>query len=167
VSWIASPVGFPFVVSVARNRSVSPGPRAKIRTPAPSPPPSRSRATTTSESFAATAWIESSGATSYKIYRSTSSGAQTLFQSGITTTSFLNTGLTTLRDDYRAAVQKEYQNAGIDFQGFQNLSNDERQKLTAKITAVIITASPRLSPSTIPTAVITESSEKTISSSMI
>jgi hypothetical protein len=44
--------------------------------------------------------------------------------------------LTTLRDDYRAAVQKEYQTAGIDFQGFQDLSADERQKLTAKMTVV-------------------------------
>ena len=39
-------------------------------------------------------WNAVSGATSYKIYRSTASGAETLFQSGVATTSFLNTGLT-------------------------------------------------------------------------
>jgi hypothetical protein len=41
-----------------------------------------------------------------------------------------------LRDDYFAAVQKENQNAGINFQGFQNMSREERDKLTAKITEV-------------------------------
>jgi hypothetical protein len=41
-----------------------------------------------------------------------------------------------LRDDYFAAVQKEYQTAGISFQGFQDLSREEREKLTAKITDV-------------------------------
>jgi hypothetical protein len=34
--------------------------------------------------------------------------------------------LTALRDDYRAAAQKEYQNAGIDF---QNLNAESRQKM--------------------------------------
>jgi hypothetical protein len=41
-----------------------------------------------------------------------------------------------LRDDYFAALQKEYQNAGISFQGFQDLSRDEREKLTAKMADV-------------------------------
>jgi hypothetical protein len=44
--------------------------------------------------------------------------------------------LTSLRDDYRAAIQKEYQTAGIDFQNFQNLSADERQKVMAKMTEI-------------------------------
>lgn len=44
--------------------------------------------------------------------------------------------LASLRDDYRAAIQKEYQTAGIDFQSFQNLSADERQKVTAKMTEI-------------------------------
>jgi Spy/CpxP family protein refolding chaperone len=37
--------------------------------------------------------------------------------------------LTSLRDDYRAAVQKEYQSAGINFQDFQNITNEQRQKM--------------------------------------
>ena len=41
-----------------------------------------------------------------------------------------------LRDDYFAAVQKEYQNAGISFQGFQDLSREEREKMTSKMTEV-------------------------------
>ena len=43
--------------------------------------------------------------------------------------------LAVLRDDYRAAAQKEYQNAGIDF---QNLSAEDRQKIAeigGKLTA--------------------------------
>ena len=39
--------------------------------------------------------------------------------------------LTALRDDYRAAQQKEYQTAGIDPQNFQNLTPEQRQKMTA------------------------------------
>ena len=37
--------------------------------------------------------------------------------------------LATLRDDYRAAVQKEYQTAGINPQDFQNLAAEQRQKM--------------------------------------
>lgn len=44
--------------------------------------------------------------------------------------------LTSLRDDYRAAQQKEYQTAGIRFQDFQNLSADERQSLMRKMAEV-------------------------------
>ena len=44
--------------------------------------------------------------------------------------------LNTLNDDYRAARTKEYSTAGIDFQNFGDLSNDERQKLTAKMNDV-------------------------------
>src|SRR6185436_18030466 len=39
-------------------------------------------------------WTAVSGATSYNIYRSTTSGGETLIQSGVTTTTFTNTGLT-------------------------------------------------------------------------
>jgi hypothetical protein len=46
--------------------------------------------------------------------------------------------LNTLNDDYRAARTKEYETAGVDFQNFGNLSNDERQKLTAKMNDVNI-----------------------------
>lgn len=41
-----------------------------------------------------------------------------------------------LRDDYFAAVQKENQNAGISFQGIQNMSREEREKMTAKMAEV-------------------------------
>jgi Spy/CpxP family protein refolding chaperone len=44
--------------------------------------------------------------------------------------------LTSLRDDYRAAIQKEYQTAGIDLRNFQDLSADERQKLMAKMAEI-------------------------------
>jgi Spy/CpxP family protein refolding chaperone len=44
--------------------------------------------------------------------------------------------ITSLRDDYRAAARKEYETAGIDFQDFQNLSQDERQKLQSKMADV-------------------------------
>lgn len=36
---------------------------------------------------------------------------------------------TSLRDDYRAAMQKEYQTAGINPQDFQNISAEQRQKM--------------------------------------
>jgi hypothetical protein len=41
-----------------------------------------------------------------------------------------------LRDDYFAAVQKENQNAGINFQGFQDMSREEREKMMAKMAEV-------------------------------
>jgi len=44
--------------------------------------------------------------------------------------------LTSLRDDYFAASQKEYQAAGINFQDFQNLSNEERQKRGEKVAEI-------------------------------
>jgi hypothetical protein len=44
--------------------------------------------------------------------------------------------LTALRDDYRAAVQKEYQDAGINFQNFQNQSNEERQRNAQKMAEI-------------------------------
>jgi len=44
--------------------------------------------------------------------------------------------LNTLNEDYRAAQRKEYTTTGIDLQNSQNLSNDERQKMQAKMTDV-------------------------------
>jgi hypothetical protein len=44
--------------------------------------------------------------------------------------------LTSLRDDASAARQKEFQMAGIRIQDFQNMSRDERQKLTEKMIEV-------------------------------
>src|SRR5262249_37996854 len=38
--------------------------------------------------------------------------------------------LTSLRDDYRAASQKEYQKAGINIQDFQNRTDEQRRKIT-------------------------------------
>jgi ABC-type phosphate/phosphonate transport system substrate-binding protein len=54
--------------------------------------------------------------------------------------------LTALRDDYRAASQKEYQAADINFQGFQNLSNEERQKVQQKMAAVNTKLSDEFNP---------------------
>jgi cellulose 1,4-beta-cellobiosidase len=39
-------------------------------------------------------WAATAGATSYNVYRSTSSGAETLLQTGVTGTTYTNTGLT-------------------------------------------------------------------------
>src|SRR5438876_652853 len=44
--------------------------------------------------------------------------------------------LTSLRDDVTAARQKEYQNAGVSFQNFENMSAEERQKMRDKIAEV-------------------------------
>jgi len=44
--------------------------------------------------------------------------------------------LASLRDDVNAARQKEYQNAGVSFQNFQNQSNEERQKQREKMAEV-------------------------------
>src|SRR5690349_10437069 len=44
--------------------------------------------------------------------------------------------LTELSDERRAASQKEYQAADINFQGFQDLSNEERQKLQQKMATI-------------------------------
>ena len=41
-----------------------------------------------------------------------------------------------LRDDYGAALRKEYETANISFEGFQNMSREEREKLTAKMAEV-------------------------------
>ncbi len=41
--------------------------------------------------------------------------------------------ITSLRDDVNAARQKELQTAGVNFQGFQNMSADERQKMRDKM----------------------------------
>src|SRR4051812_5993579 len=41
--------------------------------------------------------------------------------------------ITSLRDDSNAARQKELQTAGINFQGFQNMSSEERQKMRDKM----------------------------------
>jgi hypothetical protein len=44
--------------------------------------------------------------------------------------------LNSLRDESSAATQKEYQTAGVSFQGFQNLSTEERQKLQGKMAEI-------------------------------
>jgi len=59
----------------------------------------------------------------------TSVAANEAVQKELGTSSDLAGKLTALRDDYRAAAAKEYQSAGINFQDFQNLTNDQRQKM--------------------------------------
>jgi len=44
--------------------------------------------------------------------------------------------ITSLRDDSNAARQKELQTAGINFQGFQNMSSEERQKMRDKMAEI-------------------------------
>jgi fibronectin type 3 domain-containing protein len=59
------------------------------------PPPAPTGLTATPASGQITLqWNASSGATSYNIYRATTSGGETLLVSGVTGTSYLNTGLT-------------------------------------------------------------------------
>jgi hypothetical protein len=59
----------------------------------------------------------------------TSVAANEAVQKEIGASSDLAGKLTTIRDDYRAAVAKEYQTAGINFQDFQNLTAEQRQKM--------------------------------------
>ena len=59
----------------------------------PSAPPTNLTATAGNAS-ATLQWTAAAGATSYNIYRGTASGHETLLQSGITITSFADTGLT-------------------------------------------------------------------------
>ena len=62
-------------------------------------------------------WTASSGAASYNIYRSTTSGNETLLQSGVTTTSFINTGLTN-------GITYFYKVAAVNSAGASGLSNE-------------------------------------------
>jgi hypothetical protein len=54
--------------------------------------------------------------------------------------------LTSLRDDYFAASQKENQNAGIRPQDFQNLSADERRAATEKMAAIGVKLNEEFTP---------------------
>jgi fibronectin type 3 domain-containing protein len=58
------------------------------------PAPPTNLSATAGNTSATLQWTGAQGATSYNIYRSTASGQETLLQSGITITSFVNTGLT-------------------------------------------------------------------------
>ena len=79
-------------------------------------------------------WTASGGATSYKVYRSTSSGAETLLQSGITSTSFTNTGLTN-------GTTYFYKVAAVNAGGTSGLTNE-------------VSATPHVAPPTAPTSLI-------------
>lgn len=41
-----------------------------------------------------------------------------------------------LRDDYLAAVRKEYETGGVSFQGFQDMSREDREKMQAKVAEI-------------------------------
>ena len=56
--------------------------------------PPTNLAPTAGDTTATLQWIAAQGAASYNVYRGTASGQETLLQSGITTTSFRDTGLT-------------------------------------------------------------------------
>ena len=63
--------------------------------PAPTVPAAPTGVTATAGSMqAALSWTGSTGASSYTVYRGTSSGSETPLKSGLTTTSFTDTGLT-------------------------------------------------------------------------
>ena len=62
-------------------------------------------------------WTASSGATSYNVYRGTSSGSETSFATGITTTTYTNTGLTNGTTYY-------YKVAAVNSAGTSGLSNE-------------------------------------------
>src|ERR1700748_363622 len=55
--------------------------------------PATLTASATLETQVALSWSASSGATSYNVYRSTSSGSESSLQTGITTTTFEDTSL--------------------------------------------------------------------------
>ena len=79
-------------------------------------------------------WGASLGASSYNIYRATSPGAEGLtpFQSGITTTSFLNTGL-------GAGVTYYYQVTAVDTSG-ESGKSVEASAMTASVIPTTVTA---------------------------
>jgi Spy/CpxP family protein refolding chaperone len=58
-----------------------------------------------------------------------STAANEAVQKDLGVSSDLGAKITSLRDDYNAARQKEYQTAGINPQDFQNLSDEQRQKM--------------------------------------
>ena len=62
--------------------------------PAPAPAVPTSLTATASSAQVVLSWTGSAGATSYNVYRNTSSGTETLLKSGLTATSYTDTGLT-------------------------------------------------------------------------
>jgi hypothetical protein len=87
-------------------------------------------------------WSASSGATSYNIYRATSSGSETLFQSGIATTSFTNTGLTNGTTYY-------YEVTAVNAQGESGRSTEASAMPGTTMPALALNGSAQLSGSTL------------------
>jgi fibronectin type 3 domain-containing protein len=82
----------------------------------------------------ALSWTGSSGATSYNVYRGTASGAETLLQTGITTTSFTNSGLSNGTTYY-------YEVTAVDAGGESGRSNQ-------------VSATPQVPPPAAPTNLV-------------
>ncbi len=81
------------------------------------PPPPTGLTATAGNAQVGLTWSASSGATSYNVYRGTASGGETLLVSGITTTSYSNTGLTNGTTYY-------YKVAAVNSGGTSGLSNE-------------------------------------------
>src|SRR3989344_1292226 len=98
------------------------------------PTPTGLTATAISSSQINLAWNAVSGAT-YKVYRATTSGAETLLASGITTNSYSNTGLT-------AGTTYYYKVSSV-ISGVDSILSNEAFATTSKITPVLsISISP-------------------------
>jgi hypothetical protein len=82
-------------VNAAGESSLSSEVSATPESSAPSAPPTPTGLTATpGNASVMLSWNASSGATGYNVYRSTSTGTETLLQSGVTSTTFNDTGLT-------------------------------------------------------------------------
>jgi fibronectin type 3 domain-containing protein len=85
------------VEAVNNGASSGPSNQASVRTPTPPPAPTNLAATAASSSQINLSWTGSSGATSYSVFRSTTSGftpsPSNQVASGVTSTSYSNTGL--------------------------------------------------------------------------
>jgi subtilase family serine protease len=83
----------------------------------------------------ALAWTGSAGATSYSVYRGTASGGETLLKSGLTATSYTDTGLTN-------GTTYFYQVAAVNAGGTSAKSGEAGAKPTAPVTAAQLLGNP-------------------------
>jgi fibronectin type 3 domain-containing protein len=103
--------------------------------PSPLAPPTGLAATGANAEVMLT-WTASSGATSYNVYRSTASGSEELYQSGITTTSWTDTGLNPNNTRYYYQVQS------VNSDGNGTLSSEVSAPLTAPAGPTNLSSTP-------------------------
>jgi hypothetical protein len=96
----------------------------------PAPPAPAGLTATAGNGQVALSWTASSGAASYNLYRSTSTGTETLVQSGVSGTSFTNTGLTN-------GTAYFFKVAAVNAGGTSGLSNEASAMPTAPATGSI------------------------------